>query len=398
MDFNAMDLDAIKDFIENIYKNTSIEQKINDLDNINQSITIGKKYLTLYDLIQSDYLISDKYKKQISQRIRELGGKSFTEIQRIKSAYRKIQNEWLKNKITGSIILDYMSYKVVELENLKTIMNYETIHKQFYDIINEQHVLTTKKGNIWFAGSVFEYAVRYCKDQIVQYLFDNVSEGQKYILLSKIAEGGTHANAIIESHRKNKKQDLKDMELRASFFDCLGLAAFQIAVQYERYILVQYFLNNVTKEQGYALIAQKCRQKKAKQQYEMNTIHVAAFSVIKNTKTLNILIDYLTNPNKKFTETQINDVINAVMTDEKEYKNTTTGALIIKLRKLTELNKTLTDDSSRIELYNEIQLIKESIEILKKAGGLTVNQIMMKRPPPPPPKKKAEWSNVCIKF
>ena len=403
-----MDFNAIKAYIENTYQNSSIINKIKNLNKINDHITIGeqptgeqptkkqptkKQHLTLYDLIQLDNLISDTVKKQISQRIRALGGKSFKEIQRIMIAYEKIKKVWLKNQITGSIILDYMSYEVVELESLKKIMNYETIHRQFYDIINEQHVLTTKKGNIWFAGSVFEYAVRYCKDQIVQYLFDNVSEGQKYILLSKIAEGGTHANAIIESHRKNKKQDLKDMELRASFFDCLGLAAFQIAVQYERYILVQYFLNNVTKEQGYALIAQKCRQKKAKQQYEMNTIHVAALSVNDGTETLKILIDYLTNPNKKFTEKQINDVINVVMTDGGGDKNTTTGALIIKLRKLTELNKTLTDDSSRIELFNEIKLIKESIEILKKAGGLTLT---VKPPPPPPP--NSEWSNVCIKF
>ena len=391
-----MDFNAIKAYIENTYQNSSIINKIENLNKINDHITIGeqptkKQHLTLYDLIQLDNLISDTVKKQISQRIRALGGKSFKEIQRIKNAYEKIQNEWLKNKITGSIIFDYMSYEVVQLESLKKIMNYETIHRQFYDIINEQHVLKTEKKNIWFAGSVFEYAVRYSDAEIVKYFFDNVkNQEQKYQLLSKIAEGGGHADAIIESHEKNKKQD---NELSVSFYDCLGLTAFQIAVHYERYILIEYFLDKVTTKQGYELIAQKCRQKKAKQQYEINTIHVAAFSVFKNTKTLKILIDYLNNPDH-FNKKQINDVINVVMTDGGGDKNTTTGALVTDLKKLTKLNKTLTDDYSRKELYNKIQLIKESIEILKKAGGLTLTV----KPPPPPPKKKAEWSNVCIKF
>ena len=161
----------------------------------------------MYDLIQLDNLISDTVKKRISQRIRALGGKSFKEIQRIKKeCLQKNQNEWLENKITGLIIFDYMSYEVVELESLKKIMNYKMLFRQFYDIIDEQHVLKTEKKNVWFAGSVFEYAVRYSDAKIVQYLFNNVSEGQKYQLLSNTAKGGDHADAIIKVMKKIKNK------------------------------------------------------------------------------------------------------------------------------------------------------------------------------------------------
>ena len=349
-----------------------------------------------------------------------------------------------------------------DIHKIKNIT--ENIKKnKIFSYINNQHVLKTKKGNIWFAGSVFEYAVRYCEDEIVKYLFDNVkNQEQKYQLLSKIAEGGTHADDIITTYENLKKED---SELKDSFYDCLGYTAFQIAVACDYVDLVKYFLDNVSTKQSYNLIEQKSEIVKNNIILRMNAIHMAVTNpTLETTKILQCLIDKLKNyKNKSY-------VINSIDNDDMgtpldmlymqghnnniqnirecikilkknggiDFWHTDYDAdIYVKAAKILiraynnlydeefillakELKNQIANNSQKKNFLPLLQKLLQTVlrqgteknkrKLLQSLIGIFnlkqipeqvsnfLSQTPPQQPPPPPTKKRAEWSNVCIKF
>lgn len=439
-----MDFKDIKNYMLKYYNGSKIEDQLKNLGHINQLITFDNKIFTLYDLALESAFIENT----ITEQIRALGGKSFKEIQRIKiqrikSAYEKIKKKWLNNKKTNSIIFDYIVYyedknKTNEtFEDFKIIMNYETISRQFYDVINEQRIINIEENDILFAGSVFEYAIRVGDNNIVKYLFDNVSKEQKYKLLSKIENG------IVNGTDYSK-------QLHESISKTLGTTAFQKAVLYDEYDLVTCFLDKVNLNQGYKLIEQKSSIVKNDQKICINAIHIFTYNKKLDKNILKRLIKGLEgyknksyvinaidhelktpldrlydnvdlNPEKCITILRENGGIDFWHTDYdadisvktakiliRAYDNLYDKEFILLAQKLKNqdannnqklLQTVLRQDTKK----NKRKLLQSLIGIfnLKQIPEQVSNFLIQpppQQPPPPPTKKRAEWSNVCIKF